>query len=75
MVYCSFLLPDFIGTGTPKKNQKKAQTNDYIPFAGWFPDLAFVLLWLQHLQFIPYFQNRLLLLVFEFCKYSKLLGY
>jgi hypothetical protein len=28
----------------PKKKQKKAPAKDYIPFAGWFPDLALVLL-------------------------------
>jgi hypothetical protein len=29
---------------SPKKNQKKSPTKDYIAFVGWFPDLAFVLL-------------------------------
>jgi hypothetical protein len=29
---------------SPKKNQKKSPTKDYIPFVGGFPDLAFVLL-------------------------------
>jgi hypothetical protein len=23
---------------SPKKNQKKSPTKDYIPFVGWFPD-------------------------------------
>jgi len=29
---------------SPKKNQKTSPAKDYIPFAGWFPDQAFVLL-------------------------------
>jgi hypothetical protein len=29
---------------SPKKNQKKSPAKDYIPFAGGFPDQAFVLL-------------------------------
>ena len=33
---------------SPKKNQKRSPTKDYIAFVGWFPDLAFVLLWLRH---------------------------
>jgi len=28
----------------PKKNQKRSPAKEYIPFAGWFPDEAFVLL-------------------------------
>jgi len=34
---------------SPKKNQKRSPTKDYIPFVGGFPDLALVLLWLVHL--------------------------
>jgi hypothetical protein len=33
-----------------KKEQKRTPAKDYIPFAGWFPDWALVLLWLQHLK-------------------------
>jgi len=29
---------------SPKKKQKRSPTKDYIPFVGWYPDLAFVLL-------------------------------
>ena len=32
-----------------KSNQKRASAIDNPPIAGWFPDLAFALLWLQHL--------------------------
>ena len=38
----SFLLLFFFAS--PKKNQKRSPTKDYIPFVGWYPDWAFVLL-------------------------------
>ena len=51
MAIINLSVPEFLFFffASPKKKQKKTPEIDYIPISGWFPDYAFVLLWLQHL--------------------------
>jgi hypothetical protein len=59
----SFFLFFFCG----KKETKKPPEKDYIPFSGWFPDRAFVLLYfkiykLKQFSFFAFYDYRLITL-------------